>query len=87
MSQRNVESFLGRLATDRDLRKAFAAEPRRALDSYRGEGHELAAVEVDALLSLDVEALARFADTLDARIRRLGPTGAFDVSELRRNWK
>jgi hypothetical protein len=85
MSQRHVESFIGRLATDRDLLRSFASWPDTTLAIYKTEGHELAAVETQALLALDVEALGRFAETLDARLRRLGPTGAYPAIESRRS--
>lgn len=73
MTQRNVENFIGRLATDRELRGAFAGSPAETLLSYRAEGHDLAAVEVAALTTLDAEAVDRFAHTVDPRLRRLTP--------------
>lgn len=77
MSQRNVESFLGRLATDRELRASFAASPKAAVEAFTEEGHEISALERDALEELDVDALGVFAETLDARLRRLGQTGSY----------
>lgn len=74
MSQRNVENFIGRLATDRELRGAFASAPDEALLHYRAEGHDLAAVEITALAGLDAETIDRFAQSLDPRLRRLAPT-------------
>lgn len=85
MSQRHVESFIGRLATDRELRRAFRASPADTLEGYRSEGHELGAVEMSALRSLDVEELARFAETLDPRLRRLGPPATVSPQEARRS--
>ena len=80
MSQRHVELFLGRLSTDRELRRAFIASPAATLEGWKNEWHELGAVEADALLALDVEALVRFAESLDARLRRLGPTETSKVA-------
>ena len=84
MSQRHVEGFIGRLATDRELRSAFSFSPADALAKFKAEGHELGSVEAAALLELDVDALARFAETLDARLRRLGQTGTFNLEDIRR---
>jgi len=77
MSQRHVESFIGRLATDRELRASFADSPEAALEMFRAEGYEFSPVEAAALLALDGDALDAFAETLDSHIRRLGQTGSF----------
>ena len=84
MSQRYVENFIGRLATDRELRLAFAADPDAALESYRNEGHELGSVELGALSQIDIAAIDRFADTLDQRLRRLGASGVYSAIQMRR---
>jgi hypothetical protein len=70
MTQRNVEQFLGRLATDPDLRARFHADQAATLAAYGGEGHELSTVEMDALARVEPEALERFAESLDPRIQR-----------------
>ena len=82
MSQRHVEGFIGRLATDRELRSAFSFSPADALAKFKAEGYELGSVETTALLELDVDALARFAETLDARLRRLGQSGTFNLEDI-----
>ncbi len=74
MSQRNVEIFIGKLATDRDLRVAFGESPKETLDTYRAEGHDLGTVEAAALAEIDVQSAERFASTLDPRICKLSPT-------------
>lgn len=73
MSQRNVEIFIGKLATDRDLRDAFGESPAETLETYREEGHDLGIVEAAALSEIDVNAAERFANTLDSRICKLSP--------------
>lgn len=85
MSQRHVENLIGRLATDREFRRAFAADPEAALESYRNEGHELGAVELDAISRIDVEVIERLAASLDHRLRRLAVSGTHPAIEMRRN--
>jgi hypothetical protein len=70
MTHRNVESVIGRLATDPGLRRRFAEDPARILRELKDQGYELTHVELDALASTDADALRSFADTLDRRIRR-----------------
>jgi hypothetical protein len=70
MTHRNVESVIGRLATDPGLRRRFAEDPARILRELKDQGYELTHVELDALASTDANALRSFADTLDRRIRR-----------------
>jgi hypothetical protein len=70
VTHRNVETVLGRLATDPSLRGRFVEDPARVLRELRDEGYELTAVEIEALASTDANAIRSFADTLDRRIRR-----------------
>lgn len=72
MTQRTVETLLGRLVTDPLLRRRFARDPRAVLAGLRDQGFELNAVELEALASTDPEALRTFADALDRRIRKAG---------------
>lgn len=71
MTQRGVETVLGRLATDEGLRERFGRAPVRALRELveRG-GVELSPVELAAVASLDTLALRRFARALDRRLRK-----------------
>jgi hypothetical protein len=71
MSHRNVEIILGRLATDSRLRRRFADGPTALLRDLHAEGHELSAIEMDALAALDGEALGAFAATIDRRLCRM----------------
>jgi putative modified peptide len=68
MSQRDVERTLGRLLTDAGFRRDFFRNPARAC---LGLGVQLVAHEVDALLRVSNRQLARLAEQLDDRIRRL----------------
>jgi hypothetical protein len=70
MTHRNVETLIGRLATDPGLRRRFAEDPDGTLRGLRDEGYELTRVELEALASTDADALRSFANSLDRRIRR-----------------
>ena len=67
MSQRGVETLLGRLLTDRDFRERFYQEPG-------GDGIEdsidVTTRELEAVRSLKESRIADFSKLLDARIVR-----------------
>lgn len=69
MAHRNVESLIGRLATDPVLRRQFAADPQAVLGELQARG-ELTAVERDALSAMNAAAIDAFADSLDRRIHK-----------------
>jgi hypothetical protein len=70
MTHRNVETLIGRLATDPVFRRRFAADPTAVLDELRAQGCELTPVELEALASTSADAIASFAEALDRRIRK-----------------
>ena len=70
MTHRNVETLIGRLATDPALRRRFAIDPAAILRELQENGYELTAVEFDALASTDPDAIRVFAESIDRRIRR-----------------
>lgn len=70
VSHRTVESLLGRLATDAGLRRRFAADPVALLVRLQAEGHDLTALEIEALSATDPAALQRLADVIDRRLRK-----------------
>ena len=70
MTHRNVESLLGRLATDPILRRRFAEDAPQVLQELRDQGFELTPIEREALASTDADAIRSFADALDRRIRK-----------------
>jgi len=72
MSQRNVELVVGKLATDEDFRRRFAAGPEAALAEAAAAGLELTPVEQRALLDLEMDACERFAACLDPRLQKIG---------------
>lgn len=71
MTQRSVETLIGRLVTDPAARRRFAEHPAAVLHEFREGGHELTAVELEALASTDAQALRALAETLDPRLRRV----------------
>ena len=68
MSQRDVERALGRLLTDTGFRRDFFRNPARTCLEF---GLDLAPHEIQALLRVPPQQLARFAGRLDDRICRL----------------
>jgi hypothetical protein len=71
MTHRNVETLIGRLATDPAARRRFAEDPVAALREFREQGYELTPVEHEALATTDAGALRALARALDARLRRV----------------
>jgi hypothetical protein len=70
VTHRNVETLIGRLATDPSLRRRFANDATAVLKEFREQGYELTLVELEALASTDANAIESFAGALDRRIRR-----------------
>jgi hypothetical protein len=70
VSHRNVETLLGRLATDAGLRRRFAADPYHLLVRLQAEGLELTALEIEALSATDAAAIQTLADVIDRRLRK-----------------
>ena len=81
MTHRNVESLIGRLATDPVMRRRFVEDPARVLQELREQGYEITAVELEALASTDGDAIRLFADALDRRIRRADLVADSDAVE------
>ena len=82
MSHKGVETVIGKLVTDERFRRQFFADPAAALDEVRRWGCEVTAVEMEALLTLDAEALKGLADGIDARLQKadLGAADGKDES-------
>lgn len=77
MSQRSVESLIGRLLTDDELRTRFLQSPSEAL-----QGWEFLQSEIDALLVIDRRLWLEGTEWIPSRLRRCS-LPAFD-SETRR---
>ena len=65
-----METLIGRLATDPNLRRRFLEDPPKVLREFKEQGCELTAVELEALASINGDAIRSFAGALDRRIRR-----------------
>jgi hypothetical protein len=70
MSQKCVETVVGRLATDEAFRRRFQEDRMSVLAELVAQGARLTPVERRALLDLDGSACERFADELDPRIQK-----------------
>lgn len=81
MSHRHVESLLGRLVTDPALRRRFAKERFALLEELRSHGHELTAIELEALASTEPIAIDIFAASLDERLRKAEFTNHDQVNQ------
>lgn len=68
VSQNAVEQTFGKLATDEEFRARFFENPAAATWEA---GLPLSPIELEALSKLSRTAIARFSQSLDARIRRL----------------
>lgn len=71
MSQRSVEGVIGKLATDEGFRRRFFTEPAAVLRELAARGCELTAVESQALLALDPDAVESFAGVIDPRLQKI----------------
>lgn len=71
MSQRNVEQVIGRLVTDEGFRRRFAADPRAAIQELIESGLHFNVCEVRALIALDLDGVARFAEAIHPSIQKV----------------
>jgi len=71
---KNVETLIGRLATDRSLRNRFAEAPEALLAELSERELELTSVELEALAATDPEAFHRLAGSLDRRLLKAPPS-------------
>lgn len=68
---KHVEILIGRLATDPGALSHFARHPHAVIGEM---GLELTAVEVAALVGINIDALRVFSATLDVRLRKAPST-------------
>jgi putative modified peptide len=71
VSQRNVETLIGRLVTDEAFRRRFAEDPGEALRKITECGVELTDLELRALASIDARSAEQFAEAVDPRIQKI----------------
>jgi hypothetical protein len=70
MSQRTIERVIGRLLTDEELRLEFVRAPRRTVAELGEQGWELTALEVEALLNIELGLWSEVAARIDPRLQR-----------------
>jgi hypothetical protein len=70
MSQKTVQSIIGRLVTDEEFRLRFLRGPMGVLDGLRKQGYELTAPEVEALLRTDRGLWTEAAERIDPHLQR-----------------
>lgn len=70
MSQRNVQSLIGRLLTDEELRQQFLRAPLETLQELSERGCELTRGEIDALVQTDARLWSAVAAKLPSRLQR-----------------
>ena len=83
MSQGSVERIMGRLLTDDEFRRRFAADADAALDEMRASGLELTPCELGALSRFDWKAAERCARAVDPRLLKADLLGGHRTSRSR----
>jgi DNA-binding NarL/FixJ family response regulator len=74
VSQRGVQSIIGRLITDEAFRRQFQERAAECLAGLRERGVDLNRVEITALLETDPHLWSRMAKLIDRRLRKGGVT-------------
>ena len=74
MSQRGVQSVIGRLMTDEAFRRTFEERAGDCLAGLGGRGVDLNKVEIAALLETDPLVWSRMANLIDRRLQKLSIT-------------
>ena len=69
MSQRSIEILIGRLITDEAFRNSFLHDPRSAVAAFIDCGHEVTAVEMDAIAAVTREFWHYAAGEIDPRLQ------------------
>lgn len=87
MSQRNIETLIGRLITDELFRAEFLKDPHRVIERIREIGLELNPTEALALLNTDPALWAMTAEALDPRLQKASFRNAEQDSRTSRRSK
>ena len=70
MSQKTVQSIIGRLVTDEEYRVRFLRDPRGALNGLRDQGVELTRGEIEALVRTDRAIWTNAAERIDPHLQQ-----------------
>jgi len=81
LAQRHVETLIGRLITDEQLRTAFLGNPEAALREFCERGFELSTTELAALVATKREMWQQAAELLDPRLQKASLAGNSQAQE------
>jgi hypothetical protein len=70
MSQKIVQSIIGRLVTDEEYRLEFLDDPLGTLNALRDQGVDLSRGEIDALVRTDRTLWIDAAERIDRHLQR-----------------
>jgi hypothetical protein len=70
VTQRCIESVIGRLVTDEDFRGGFLIDPHQALVDLLERGTHLTHTEIAALIATDLTLWERVAEQIDPRLQK-----------------
>lgn len=70
MSQKTVQSIVGRLVTDEEYRLRFLGDPLGTLNELRDQGVELTRGEIEAIARTDRTFWSDAADRIDPHLQR-----------------
>jgi hypothetical protein len=70
MSQKTVQSLIGQIVTDEELRQRFVRQPLETLTTLRDQGVELTASEIEALVDTDKQLWNATAARIHPRLQR-----------------
>jgi hypothetical protein len=70
MAHKTVQSIIGRILTDEELREKFLVAPAATLSAFRESGLELTDDEIEALTNTDRRLWKSGADWIDSRLQR-----------------
>jgi hypothetical protein len=70
VSQRAIETIVGRLVTDEAFRKAFEQNPRHTLEELLAQGVGLTETEISALIGTRLTLWAEVGDQIDPHLQK-----------------
>jgi hypothetical protein len=70
VTQRCIESVIGRLVTDEEFRTTFLADPHKALSELLERGTHLTHAEIAALIATDTDLWTHVAEQIDPRLQK-----------------
>ena len=70
VTQRCIESVIGKLVTDEEFRNTFLVDPHKALSELLERGTHLTHAEIAALIATDPDLWASVAERVDPRLQK-----------------